>query len=127
MAGAVECICAGRTGMRVMLRLMLAVCGLILGTGLVFAQDLRKMQGVGTATKADRNAAPADDLVGYQLSVAENRFQIVAKDGKPLYAGTVRLEPNHLAKGITLLRRQLPSAIDFNHTEGGLKGKRWEG
>jgi uncharacterized protein (TIGR03067 family) len=45
-----------------------------------------------------------------------NRFQIQSTDGKPLYAGTVRVDPS-----------ATPAAIDFEHTEGALKGKAWKG
>jgi uncharacterized protein (TIGR03067 family) len=41
-----------------------------------------------------------------------NRFQILSKDGKPLYAGTIRVNPT-----------ANPWAIDFEHTEEALKGK----
>ena len=106
-----------------MQRLISAICaGLILGTGLVlaFAQPAddaqQKLQGAWTATKAERDGNAADDVVGHRLSFTGNRFQIQSKDGKPLYAGTVRVDPS--AK---------PAAIDFEHTEGALKGKVWKG
>jgi uncharacterized protein (TIGR03067 family) len=103
-------------------RLTWAICGLILGTWLVsaFAQPAaeaqKKLQGTWTATKAERDGKAADDVVGHRLSFNSNRFQIRSKDGKSLYAGTVRVDPS--AK---------PAAIDFEHTEGGLKGKAWKG
>jgi uncharacterized protein (TIGR03067 family) len=103
-------------------RLTSAKCWLILGTGLVpaFAQPAeeaqKKLQGTWTATKAERDGKAADDVVGHRLSFTGNRFQIQSKDGKPLYAGTVRVDPS--AK---------PAAIDFEHTEGALKGKTWKG
>jgi uncharacterized protein (TIGR03067 family) len=106
-----------------MRRLISAICvGLILGTGLVlaFAQPAddaqQKLQGTWTATKAERDGKAADDVVGHRLSFTGNLFQIVSKDGKPLYAGTVRVNPS--AK---------PWAIDFEHTEEALKGKTWKG
>ena len=96
-----------------MRRLISAICaGVILGTGLVlaFAQpadDARQeLQGTWTATKAERDGTAADDVVGHRLSFTGNRFQILSKDGKPLYAGTVRVNPS--AK---------PWTIDFDHTE----------
>ena len=95
---------------------------LILGTWLVpaFAQPAeeaqKKLQGNWTATKAERDGKPAGDVVGHQLSFAANRFQIQSKDRKPLFAGTVRVNPG--AK---------PAAIDFEHTDGDLKGKAWKG
>ena len=99
-----------------------AVCWLILGTGLGFAfaqpaEDAqKKLQGTWTATQAARDGNAADDVVGHRLSFTGNRFRIQSKDGKPLYAGTVRVDPS--AK---------PAAIDFEHTEGALKGKAWKG
>jgi uncharacterized protein (TIGR03067 family) len=106
-----------------MQRLISAICaGLILGTGLVlaFAQPVddaqQKLQGTWTATKAERNGKAADDVVGHRLSFTGNRFQILSKDGKPLYEGTVRVNPS-----------ATPWAIDFDHTEEALKGKTWKG
>jgi uncharacterized protein (TIGR03067 family) len=94
---------------------------LILGTGLVlaFAQPAddaqQKLQGSWSATKAERDGKVADDVVGHRLSFTGNRFQIQSKDGKLLYAGTVRVDPS--AK---------PAAIDFDNTDGILKGKTWK-
>ena len=106
-----------------MRRLFSAICaGLILGTGLLLAfgqpadDAQQKLQGTWTATKAERDGNAADDVVGHRLSFTSNRFQIISKDGKPLYAGTVRV--NASAK---------PGAIDFEHTEEALKGKTWKG
>jgi uncharacterized protein (TIGR03067 family) len=103
-------------------RLTSAMCWLILGAWLVpaFAQPAeeaqKKLQGPWTATTAERDGQAADDVVGHRLSFAGNRFQIQSKDGKLLYAGTVRVDPS--AK---------PAAIDFEHTEGAVKGKAWKG
>ena len=54
--------------------------------------------------------------MGHQLSFDGGRFQIQTKDGKSLYAGTVRVTPS-----------AMPAAIDFAHTEGTDKGKTWKG
>jgi uncharacterized protein (TIGR03067 family) len=103
-------------------RLTSVVCLLILGTGLVpaFAQPAeeaqKKLQGTWTATKAERDGKAAEDVVGNRLSFTGNSFRILSKDGKPLYAGTARLDSS--AK---------PAAFDFEHTEGPLKGKVWKG
>jgi uncharacterized protein (TIGR03067 family) len=103
-------------------RMTAAMCWLILGTGLViaFAQPTeeaqKQLQGTWTATQAERDGQAADDVVGHRLSLTGNRFQIQSKDGKPLYAGSVRVDPS--AK---------PAAIDFEHTEGALTGKAWQG
>src|SRR5947207_2035990 len=99
-----------------------SMCWLILGTWLVpaFAQPAaeaqKKLQGTWTAAKANRDGKAANDVVGHRLTFTGNRFQIQSKDGKALYAGTVRVDPS--AK---------PAAIDFEHTQGALKGKAWKG
>lgn len=98
------------------------VCWSILGSGLVpaFAQPAeeasKKLQGAWTATKAERDGKAAEDVVGHRLSFTGNRFQIRSRDDKPLYAGTFRVD-----------RSAKPAAIDFEHTEGALKGKVWKG
>jgi uncharacterized protein (TIGR03067 family) len=103
-------------------RLTWAMCSLILGTGLVIACAQRaeaaqnELQGTWTATKAERDGKAADDVVGHRLTFTGNRFQIQSKDAKPLYAGTVRVDSS--AK---------PATIDFEHTEGALRGKAWKG
>ena len=103
-------------------RLTSAMCWLILGTGpvLAFAQPPadapKELQGTWTATQAKRDGKAAEDVVGHRLSLTGTRFQLQSKDGKPLYAGTVRVDPS--AK---------PAAIDFEHTEGSLQGKAWQG
>ena len=101
-------------------RLISTMCWLILGTGLVLAQPAeqaqKQLQGTWIATKAERDGKAADDVVGHRLSFTGNRFQIQSKDGKPLYAGTVRVDPS-----------AQPAAMDFEHTEGTLKGKAWQG
>ena len=105
-----------------MYRLTLAMCWLILGTGLVlaFAQPTeeaqKQLQGTWTAIKGERDGKAADDVVGHRLFFTGNRFQIQSKDGKLLYAGTVRVDPS-----------TKPAAIDFAHTEGVLQGQAWKG
>ena len=105
-----------------MRRMIWAMCGLLLGTGLVpaFAQQAeeaqKQLQGTWAATRAERDGKPADDVVGHRLSFTGNRFQIRSKDGKTLYEGTFRVDA-----------KTKPAAIDFEHTEGPLKGKVWKG
>ena len=99
-----------------------ATCGLIFGTGLVLAfaetaeETRMKLQGTWTAIKAERDGKAADGVVGHRLSFAGKSFQIQSKDGKLLYVGTIQVDQN-----------VMPAAIDFEHTEGGLKGKAWKG
>jgi uncharacterized protein (TIGR03067 family) len=76
----------------------------------------RNCKGPARATRAERDGKAADDVVGHRLSFTGNRFQIQSQDGKRLYAGTVRVDPS-----------SKPAAVDFEHTEGALKGKAWKG
>ena len=105
-----------------MRRMTWATCWLILGTGLVHAFEQRaeeaqkKLQGTWVATKAERDGKAADDVVGHRLSFTGDRFQIRSRDGKTLYAGDFRVDA-----------KTKPVAIDFEHTNGGLKGKSWKG
>jgi uncharacterized protein (TIGR03067 family) len=99
-----------------------ATCCLIFGIGLVLAfaetaEEARmKLQGTWTAIKAERDGKAADDVVGHRLSFTGKSFQIQSKDGKPLYAGTILVDQS-----------VIPAAINFEHTEGSLKGKTWKG
>ena len=79
-------------------------------------QALRQLQGTWTATAAERDGKAADDVIGHRLCFGGNRFRIESKDRMPLYAGTVHVDPG-----------ARPAAIDFEHTEGALKGKAWKG
>jgi len=95
--------------------------GLALGFGLVLAcaQPVGaqgNLEGTSTATKAEREGKAADDIIGHRLSLVGDRFQIRSKDAKSVYAGSFRVDVS--AK---------PAAIDFEHTEGGLRGKAWKG
>jgi uncharacterized protein (TIGR03067 family) len=98
------------------------MCGLLLGTGLVpaFARQAeeaqKKLQGTWVATKAERDGKAAADVVGHRLSFTGDRFRIRSRDGKTLYEGTFRVDA-----------KAKPAAIDFEHTNGGLKGKSWKG
>ena len=98
------------------------MCWLIISTGLVLACALpakaaeTTLQGTWIATKAEQDGKTADDLVGHRLSFMGNRFEIRSKDGKPLYSGTVQINPS--AK---------PATIDFHQKNGALNGKVWKG
>ena len=99
-----------------------AICCLVLGTSLVLAgaqpaeATKAELRGTWTAVKAERDGKGANEVVGNRLSFAGNGFQIRSRDGKSLYAGTVRVDP-----------RAKPAAIDFTHKEGVPKGKAWKG
>ena len=105
-----------------MRRVISALCSFILriaivlaGAQLAMAAD-KELQGTWTATKAERDGKPAADVVGHRLFFSGDRFEIQSKDRKSLYSGTIRVDAS--AK---------PTAIDFEHAEGGLKGKAWKG
>ena len=80
------------------------------------AEVPKELRGTWSATKAVRDGKAAPDVVGHRLSITGDRFRIQSKDGKPLFAGTVRVDSS--AK---------PAAIDFAHTDGALAGKSWKG
>jgi len=98
-----------------------AMCGSILWFGLLAcpqpaeAADA-KLQGAWTATKAERDGKAADDVVGHQLSVSGDTFQIQSKHGGSLYAGNVQTDTS-----------SKPAAINFEHEHGDLAGKVWKG
>ena len=104
-----------------MQRLTSAMRGLILGAGLVLAGALpagaqTALEGNWVATKAETNGAASPAVVGHRLSFSGDRFEIKSKDGKTVYAGTVRTDA-----------KARPAAIDFAHTLGALNGKAWKG
>ena len=80
------------------------------------AEVPKELHGTWNATKAVRDGKPARDVVGHRLSITADRFRIQAKDGKPLFAGTVRADS-----------KAKPAAIDFDHADGALAGKSWKG
>ena len=97
-----------------------ALCWLLTGLVLVSALPAKAaettLQGTWVATKAEQDGKAADDLVGHRLSFVGNRFEIRSKDDKPLYAGTVQLNPG-----------TKPATIDFQQNKGALSGKAWKG
>jgi uncharacterized protein (TIGR03067 family) len=105
-----------------MRRLISALCSCVLGSGVLLASAQlaraadKALQGTWTATKAERDGRPAANVVGHRLLFSGDRFEIQSKDKKSLYSGTFHVDAS--AK---------PAAIDFEHAEGGLKGKTWKG
>ncbi|MGA9054318.1 MAG: TIGR03067 domain-containing protein [Pseudolabrys sp.] len=98
------------------------MCWSIISTGLVLASALpakaaeTTLQGTWITSKAEQDGKAADDLVGHRLSFMGNRFEIRSKDDKPLYAGTVQINPT-----------ANPATIDFQQKKGALNGKVWKG
>lgn len=74
------------------------------------------LTGTWTATDAERNGAPAVDVVGHRLTFADDSFRIVKPDGALVYGGTYRVDP-----------AAEPPAIDFVNTEGEAAGVTWAG
>ena len=96
---------------------MHALIAAVIGLGLAAAEAAAaNLEGTWTASTAERDGKPADDVVGHRLAFTGNRFQIVAKDGKPLYLGTFQANPS-----------AEPATIDFAHAGETLNGKVWKG
>lgn len=93
---------------------------ILLGMGPVGAPQAQAeeavLQGNWTATKAERDGKPADDVVGHRLSFTGDRFEIRSDKGEALFAGTVR--SNASVK---------PASIDFALDNGAAKGTAWKG
>ena len=79
------------------------------------AQTAGKLDGVWTTVSAERDGKPADELKGHRLTFAGDMF-VIQNEGKTIYKGTCKADPG-----------KKPAQIDFTHTEGELKGKRWLG
>lgn len=96
------------------MRALLLVLGLML-SACTTAQE-SPLEGTWTATDAERDGAPAMDVIGHRLTFAGDSFQIVKPDGVLLYAGTYRVDP-----------ATNPPSIDFVNTEGEAAGVTWAG
>jgi uncharacterized protein (TIGR03067 family) len=95
------------------MRMMLFVLGLIATTAV--AQEA-PVAGVWTAIEAERNGAPAPDVIGHRLTFEGGDFRIVKADGTLVYAGSFRVDP-----------AAEPPAIDFVNVEGQAAGVTWAG
>ena len=94
----------------------LALIGLLLAAVVpAAASEAGQLEGAWRLVEAQRDGAPAAELVGNLLELTDGRFRISA-DGNLLYAGTYALEP--AAK---------PAWIDFRHDDGRANGQVWEG
>jgi uncharacterized protein (TIGR03067 family) len=105
-------------------RLGLAALGLSFSIGLATtgalaadpaAAERARLQGTWRAVAAERNGAPAPELVGHELTFAGDRFRITS-DGRPLYGGTYTIDPS-----------ARPSRIDFDQHEGTELRGTWKG
>jgi len=73
------------------------------------------LQGNWRAMSAERNGAPAPELVGHELAFAGERFRI-SGGGRPLFGGTYSIDP-----------AARPPRIDFRQEEGGELRGTWRG
>lgn len=71
------------------------------------------LTGTWVATAAERDGAPAPDLLGHVLTF-DDGFAILGPDGAMLYAGDYATDP-----------AATPPAIDFNNVSGLAAGQVW--
>ena len=93
--------------------------GILLAMGLAapaMADDPVGLAGTWTALRAERDGAPAPELIGHRLMFAGDRFEIAGKDGQLLFAGSYSVDD------VTQ-----PAAIDFVNDGGTAAGQTWEG
>jgi uncharacterized protein (TIGR03067 family) len=74
------------------------------------------LAGAWTAVEAERDGAPATDVVGHRLTFEGGSFEIAAPDGRQVYAGIFRSDAS-----------ADPRAIDFRNTQGEAAGADWAG
>jgi uncharacterized protein (TIGR03067 family) len=79
------------------------------------AADPAKLQGTWQAVAAERNGAPAPDVVGHRLVFTKDRFQIT-REGKLLYGGTYAADAS-----------VQPARINFRQEEGSTLRGEWKG
>ncbi len=74
-----------------------------------------RLQGAWQSVAAERNGAPAPDVVGHRLAFTGDRFQIT-RDGKLLYGGAYAADPS-----------AQPARIEFHQDEGASLRGEWKG
>ena len=98
------------------MRRLLFALGLSLGLAAgARAADPADLQGTWRAVAAERDGAPAPDVVGHELAFAGDRFRIT-RDGRLLYGGTWAADP-----------AARPARIDFRQDEGPELRGAWRG
>jgi uncharacterized protein (TIGR03067 family) len=73
------------------------------------------LDGAWTAISAERDGAPANELVGHRITFDSDRFQIT-KDGSVLFGGRFTKDSG-----------KEPAQIDFAVEDGAAKGQSWTG
>jgi uncharacterized protein (TIGR03067 family) len=79
------------------------------------ATDRAKLQGQWRAVAAERNGAPAPDVVGHELAFTGDRFRIT-RDGRLLFGGPYTIDSS-----------ARPQRIDFRQEEGANLRGTWKG
>lgn len=74
------------------------------------------LDGAWRATSAERNGAPAPDLVGHLLVLSDATFEVVDEAGVVLYDGRFTADPT-----------TEPAQIDFVNVRGDAAGQTWLG
>ena len=95
----------------------LAVAGLLGGGSWTVsaASPESEISGTWVAVSAEREGKADGELNGNRLTFTGNTF-VIERDGKMIYKGTFKTDS-----------MQKPARIDFRHTAGGAKGKKWRG
>ena len=95
--------------------LMLLLASIVPAGAADIASERARLGGAWLAVEAERDGAPAKEIVGHRLELSGDRFHISAGN-RPLYAGTYALDP-----------AAQTARIDFRHDEGEANGQTWEG
>jgi uncharacterized protein (TIGR03067 family) len=77
--------------------------------------DSAKLQGTWQAIAAERNGAPAPDVLGHRLVFTKDRFQIT-REARLLYGGTYAADSS-----------VQPARINFRQDEGSTLRGEWKG
>jgi uncharacterized protein (TIGR03067 family) len=97
----------------------IVACSFLLAAAVLATPAARAQEdglaGSWVAIEAQRNGVAAPDLLGHELTLTADQFEIIAR-GQPLYAGTYAADPT-----------TYPAHIDFDHEVGALVGQTWEG
>ena len=101
-------------GLCTALLLLVGPPGLTRGGEKAAQQEMKKLQGTWVVVGAERDGTPLDRIKGNKLIVRDNQFTIVTQSAE-------------LKGDLTLAPGKSPKAIDFQHQEGMLRDKKWEG
>jgi uncharacterized protein (TIGR03067 family) len=95
---------------------MRKVAAILIALTVASGAAAEELDGVWVATAAERDGAPAPDVVGHRLTMAGPRFEIVDAEGALLYGGGYVADPG-----------ASPPSIDFALESGPAAGQAWLG